>query len=52
MLAKSRRYPASAELLSRSGDFDSAASRLYYAMYMALKLCFSVEAKPIPAIGQ
>lgn len=35
MLAKGRRYLASAELLSRSGDYDSAVSRLYYAMFYA-----------------
>lgn len=33
MLAKARRYLASAELLCRHGDFDSAISRLYYAMF-------------------
>ncbi len=33
MLAKARRYLASAKLLSQAGDFDSAVSRLYYAMF-------------------
>ena len=33
MLAKARRYLASARLLSQAGDFDSAVSRLYYAMF-------------------
>jgi len=33
MLSKARRYLASAELLRRAGDFDSAVSRLYYAMH-------------------
>jgi uncharacterized protein (UPF0332 family) len=33
MLTKSRRYLASAELLRQHGDFDSAISRLYYAMF-------------------
>jgi len=33
MLAKSRRYLASAKLLRQAGDFDSAVSRLYYAMF-------------------
>jgi len=33
MLAKARRYLGSAELLRRHGDFDSAISRLYYAMF-------------------
>jgi uncharacterized protein (UPF0332 family) len=35
MLAKGRRYLASAELLRQDGDFDSAVSRLYYAMFYA-----------------
>ena len=33
MLAKARRYLASAELLRQAGDFDSAVSRLYYSMF-------------------
>lgn len=33
MLAKARRYLASAKLLCQSGDFDSAVSRLYYSMF-------------------
>ena len=33
MLAKARRYLDSADLLRRAGDFDSAVSRLYYAMF-------------------
>lgn len=33
MLTKARRYLASAKLLCQSGDFDSAVSRLYYAMF-------------------
>ncbi|MEW6660522.1 MAG: HEPN domain-containing protein [Thermodesulfobacteriota bacterium] len=33
MLAKARRYLASAELLRQNADFDSAVSRLYYAMF-------------------
>jgi len=33
MLAKARRYLASANLLFQAGDFDSAISRLYYAMF-------------------
>ena len=35
MLAKARRYLASAETLRREQDFDSAMSRLYYAMFYA-----------------
>ena len=33
MLDKARRYLASAKLLCQAGDFDSAVSRLYYAMF-------------------
>jgi uncharacterized protein (UPF0332 family) len=33
MLAKARRYLASAKLLGQADDFDSAVSRLYYAMF-------------------
>ena len=33
MVDKARRYLASAELLRREGDYDSAVSRLYYAMF-------------------
>jgi uncharacterized protein (UPF0332 family) len=33
MLGKDRRFLGSAELLRRHGDFDSAISRLYYAMF-------------------
>jgi len=33
MLIKAWRYLASADLLRRHGDFDSATSRLYYAMF-------------------
>ncbi len=35
MLAKARRYLASAEILRQQQDFDSAMSRLYYAMFYA-----------------
>jgi uncharacterized protein (UPF0332 family) len=39
---KARRYLRSAELLRSDGDHDSAASRLYYAMfYCAEALLFS-----------
>jgi len=41
MLAKARRYLNSAELLRRNGDFDSAVSRLYYAMF------YGAEALPL-----
>jgi uncharacterized protein (UPF0332 family) len=33
LLVKARRYLRSAEMLRRDGDYDSAASRLYYAMF-------------------
>jgi len=33
MLGKAHRYLASAELLRREHDYDSAMSRLYYAMF-------------------
>lgn len=33
MLAKARRYLDTAEVLRRYGDYDSAVSRLYYAMF-------------------
>lgn len=33
MLEKARRYVESAEALRQRGDFDSAVSRLYYAMF-------------------
>jgi uncharacterized protein (UPF0332 family) len=33
MLQKARRYIDSAEVLRQRGDFDSAISRLYYAMF-------------------
>ncbi len=35
MLAKARRCLASAEILRQQQDFDSAMSRLYYAMFYA-----------------
>lgn len=37
MLSKARRYLNSAELLRRHGDFDSAVSRLYYAMFFGVE---------------
>jgi uncharacterized protein (UPF0332 family) len=42
MLVKARRYIASAEVLCQQGDYDSAISRLYYAMFYAAEaLLFS-----------
>lgn len=43
MLAKARRYLKSAETLRQQHDYDSAISRLYYAMFYAAEaLLFSV----------
>ena len=33
LIEKSRKYLNSAELLNKSGDFDSSVSRSYYAMF-------------------
>lgn len=35
LIEKSRKYLNSAELLHKSGDFDSSVSRSYYAMFFA-----------------
>lgn len=45
MVAKARRYQASAELLRRDGDFDSAVSRLYYAMFYGAEAALLAEGK-------
>lgn len=45
MLAKSRRYLASAELLRQHGDFDSAVSRLYYAMFYGAEALLLMRGK-------
>ena len=37
-IEKAERYLRSAELLRTSGDFDSAASRLYYAMFFCAEM--------------
>jgi uncharacterized protein (UPF0332 family) len=43
MLAKARRYLKSAETLRQQHDYDSAISRLYYAMFYAAEaLLFSI----------
>lgn len=59
MLAKARRYLDSAEILRQSGDHDSAASRLYYAMFYCAQavlwergLKFSRHSAVIAAFGQ
>lgn len=58
MLAKARRYLASAKLLSQANDFDSAVSRLYYAMFygaeallLAQEKTFSSHIAVIAAFG-
>lgn len=45
MLAKARRYLASAKLLSQAGDFDSAVSRLYYAMFYGAEALLLTQGK-------
>lgn len=56
---KAERYIRSAKILSSDGDFDSAASRLYYAMFFiaeallnACGLSFSSHHAVIAAFGQ
>jgi uncharacterized protein (UPF0332 family) len=45
MLGKARRYLASAKLLSQAGDFDSAVSRLYYAMFYGAEALLLTQGK-------
>jgi uncharacterized protein (UPF0332 family) len=45
MIAKSRRYLDSAELLRQHGDFDSAISRLYYSMFYGAEALLLVKGK-------
>ena len=59
LLAKAERYIRSAQLLAQHGDLDSAASRLYYAMFYmaeallaARGLSFSSHSAVISAYGQ
>ena len=59
LLAKAARYIRSAQLLAQHGDLDSAASRLYYAMFYmaeallaARGLSFSSHSAVISAYGQ
>jgi uncharacterized protein (UPF0332 family) len=59
MMAKARRYLDSAKLLSQAGDFDSAVSRLYYAMFygaeallLALGKAFSSHRAVMTAFGE
>lgn len=59
LLAKAERYIRSAQLLSTDGDYDSAASRLYYTMFYvaeallaAVDKSFSSHQAVISAYGQ
>ena len=59
LLSKAKRYLRSAEVLTEDGDLDSAASRLYYAMFyvaeallQARGLSFSSHHAVIAAFGQ
>jgi uncharacterized protein (UPF0332 family) len=59
MLDKAERYVASAELLHAQGDYDSAISRLYYAMFYCAEalltaegLAYSSHKAVIAAFGQ
>lgn len=59
LLEKAERYLSSAELLRAGGDFDSAASRLYYAMFYCAEavlltkgLTFSRHRGVIAGFGQ
>jgi uncharacterized protein (UPF0332 family) len=59
LLEKAERYITSAEMLAEDGDFDSAASRLYYSMFFiaqallaARDLTFSSHRAVISAYGQ
>lgn len=59
LLQKARRYIRSAELLLQDADYDSAASRLYYAMFYCAEavlltkgLSYSSHKGVISAFGQ
>jgi uncharacterized protein (UPF0332 family) len=59
LLEKSARYIRSAQILADDGDFASAASRLYYAMFFVAEalleirgLSFSSHRAVISAFGQ
>jgi uncharacterized protein (UPF0332 family) len=43
LVEKARRYLRSAEILRAAGDFDSAASRCYYAMFYAAEAAVFVK---------
>ncbi|MCL5264130.1 MAG: HEPN domain-containing protein [Chloroflexi bacterium] len=42
-LAKARRYLDTAEVLRQHGDYDSAVSRLYYAMFYCAQALLRAE---------
>ena len=59
LFEKAERYIRSAQLLAADGDFDSAASRLYYAMFYVAEalleaqgLTFTSHKAVISAFGQ
>jgi uncharacterized protein (UPF0332 family) len=59
LLEKAERFIASAALLAEDGDYDSAASRLYYAMFFVAEVLlasrghtFSSHRAVISAYGQ
>jgi len=59
LIEKSRRYLRSAELLIQDGDYDSAVSRSYYAMFYSAEaallkreMAFSSHKAVISAFGQ
>ena len=59
LIVKARRYLRSAELLIQDGDYDSAVSRSYYAMFYSAeavllkkKMTFTSHKAVISAFGQ
>ena len=59
LIVKARRYLRSAELLIRDGDYDSAVSRSYYAMFYSAeavllkkKMAFTSHKGVISAFGR
>jgi uncharacterized protein (UPF0332 family) len=59
LLARARKYLGSAELLIGAGDFESAVSRAYYAMFYATEalllsrgLAFSSHKAVLSALGE
>lgn len=59
LLSRARRYIKSAKLLIKDGDYESAVSRVYYAMFYSVEallltkgLSFSSHKAVISAFGQ